>query len=42
MVADEGFSIGNVDIVQPFRRAPLNKGHCEVESFAEHPLGKGG
>ena len=42
MVADEGCSIGNVDIVELFRRAPFNKGHCEVESFAELPLGKGG
>lgn len=42
MVAAEGCSIVNVDIVQLFRRAPLNKGHCEVESFAEHPFGKGG
>lgn len=33
MVADEGCSSGNVDIVRLLRRAPLDKGRWEVESF---------
>lgn len=30
------------DSVRLFRRAPLDKGHWEVESFTEFPHGKGG